>query len=180
MLEQYTINHIREELIYEFSGAHIPSRITLGYGNIFQTVEIMPVSHESNQYIELRYGGALRFDDWGGGNYKADWALDVGIFCACEADMPTSQTQTAQDITYIMSVCSKTIHLFDDFGYITPTTAEPVEQIFNGEMVLIDYNGHTYAKVVQRYRISERIYHYDELKGGDVGLNTGTGDLGTI
>jgi len=179
LFEQNSINHIRTDLISEFSQSYIPDRIKLGTGNIFQVAQIQPIACEANQYIELAYRGALQLEDWGGGNYTKHWALDLGIYVAVEMDIIERNTQAAKDVIFIENVCTRLIHLYDDFDYVSPTTAEPVEQIFDGEPQLVAHNGLTYLNIIQRYRVHAPVLDYDKLKDTDFDgefFGTGTGD----
>lgn len=181
MLIQTTINHIRIDLINEFEQSYIPSRIKLGYGNIYQVGVIHPIHQEGNQYIQLAYEGTIDSPRWGGGNFSRNWLLGVGIYTTCEQDVLDQNVQASEDLIYIARSCIELIHLYDDFEYETPTTAEPIQFVHESSPDIVLINNKLHLVVRQQYRVINPVYDYDSFKTIDgTPLDTGTGGSGTI
>ncbi|MBU8911302.1 MAG: hypothetical protein KOO65_08535 [Desulfobacterales bacterium] len=167
---QTSIDNIRAALITEFAKAYIPSRVSLGIGNIYQVGTIMALHQDAINTIQLAYEGTLSLSDYGGGNWRRDWTLGVGIFVETSQDSLDRNTQAAKDVLTIASSCSQVIHLFDDFddtegdGAIV-STMEMVQQISESAIDLISINDHEYLTVHQAYRIVGLEYDYASFKG---------------
>ena len=162
---QTTIDNVRSSLITEFAQSHIPSRIQLGTGNIFQVGIIQSLHQESNMCIQLAYEGTVELSRFGGGNWSRDWLLGVGIYVETSQDILDQNTQAAQDTIYIAQICSQIIHMYDDFAADEiVSTNEIIEQISESTIDLISINDHEYLTIRQQYRILGPIYGYTEFK----------------